>query len=159
MQQLLAAQYEEIKGARGALLDYCKTISEADLQKRVPEFNDNTVLRLMGHCANTYVHWLTQLDKSSDMPFFDSISIKNIAEIQDIFKQIDQIVADFLERYRADYTKSMTETLPRYTEQITVTPLQLFTHTITHEFHHKGQILTISRLLGYTPADTDVIRF
>jgi uncharacterized damage-inducible protein DinB len=35
---------------------------------------------------------------------------------------------------------------------------KLFTHTITHEFHHKGQILTLSRQLGYTPVDTDIMR-
>jgi uncharacterized damage-inducible protein DinB len=35
---------------------------------------------------------------------------------------------------------------------------QIFTHVITHEFHHKGQILSLSRHLGYTPVDTDIIR-
>ena len=38
------------------------------------------------------------------------------------------------------------------------TPLQLFTHTITHEFHHKGQVMSMSRLLGYVPVDADIIR-
>ncbi|MCB0640529.1 MAG: ATP-binding cassette domain-containing protein, partial [Phaeodactylibacter sp.] len=36
--------------------------------------------------------------------------------------------------------------------------LKLFTHVITHEFHHKGQVLSFSRHLGYTPVDTDVLR-
>ncbi len=39
-----------------------------------------------------------------------------------------------------------------------VNPLQLFTHVITHEFHHKGQIMSLSRHLGYTPVDADIIR-
>jgi len=33
------------------------------------------------------------------------------------------------------------------------------THVMTHEFHHKGQIMTMGRMLGYTPPDADVIRF
>ncbi|MNL32837.1 DinB family protein [compost metagenome] len=37
-------------------------------------------------------------------------------------------------------------------------PLKLFTHVTTHEYHHKGQILSLSRHLGYTPVDTDIIR-
>ncbi|MFD1258691.1 DinB family protein [Mucilaginibacter terrae] len=37
--------------------------------------------------------------------------------------------------------------------------LQIFTHTITNEFHHKGQILIIFRLLGQTPPGSDMIRF
>jgi uncharacterized damage-inducible protein DinB len=43
--------------------------------------------------------------------------------------------------------------------QLTVTALELLTHVTTHEYHHKGQVLTISRQLGYTPVDTDLIRF
>ncbi|RZL05047.1 MAG: hypothetical protein EOO89_27250 [Pedobacter sp.] len=35
----------------------------------------------------------------------------------------------------------------------------IFTHVITHEFHHKGQSMTMSRLLGHTPPDTDILRF
>jgi uncharacterized damage-inducible protein DinB len=37
-------------------------------------------------------------------------------------------------------------------------PLEVFTHVMTHEYHHKGQLLSLSRQLGYTPIDTDVIR-
>ncbi|MFP3360862.1 DinB family protein, partial [Planococcus sp. SIMBA_143] len=33
----------------------------------------------------------------------------------------------------------------------------LYTHTATHEFHHKGQIVKIGRKLGYIPPDTDLI--
>ncbi|MNY69859.1 DinB family protein [compost metagenome] len=37
-------------------------------------------------------------------------------------------------------------------------PFKVFTHVITHEYHHKGQILSLSRHLGYTPVDTDIMR-
>ena len=43
-------------------------------------------------------------------------------------------------------------------KMLPASPLKLFTHVITHEFHHKGQILSLSRHLGYVPVDTDVIR-
>lgn len=36
--------------------------------------------------------------------------------------------------------------------------LKLFTHVITHEFHHKGQIISLKRHLGYIPAVTDILR-
>nr|WP_281243085.1 DinB family protein [Gracilibacillus ureilyticus] len=29
---------------------------------------------------------------------------------------------------------------------------------MTHEFHHKGQIAVMLRLLGHTPENTDVLR-
>lgn len=37
------------------------------------------------------------------------------------------------------------------------TPRQLLTHSITHEFHHKGQIVAMLRLLGYIPKNTDIL--
>ncbi|MFM9837313.1 MAG: DinB family protein [Cyclobacteriaceae bacterium] len=42
---------------------------------------------------------------------------------------------------------------------IHTTPTELFTHVITHEFHHKGQVMMIARSLGYVPPDSDAIRF
>ena len=35
-------------------------------------------------------------------------------------------------------------------EPWSITPLWLLTHTETHEFHHKGQIVSVARHLGYT---------
>jgi uncharacterized damage-inducible protein DinB len=67
-------------------------------------------------------------------------------------------VLEFLKKYSDDYRRSLTREIKRKGITLTLTPLQLFTHVITHEFHHKGQILTMSRTLGYIPVDTDVIR-
>jgi uncharacterized damage-inducible protein DinB len=158
MQTLLAAQYEEIKSARGALFIYCQSLNSAHLLTNVPEFNNDTIMALLVHNANTYIHWLAQFDKTEDLPFYKSSNITDLEQIAEIYEQINDIVADFLSRYSADYTKPITQNLPRREHIITVTPLQLYTHAVTHEFHHKGQILTMSRLLGYIPADTDVIR-
>jgi uncharacterized damage-inducible protein DinB len=36
-------------------------------------------------------------------------------------------------------------------------PRWLFTQAVTHEFHHKGQIVTIARQLGYQPVETDLV--
>jgi uncharacterized damage-inducible protein DinB len=45
-------------------------------------------------------------------------------------------------------------------EIITVTPNKLLMHTITHEFHHKGQIVTMARQMGYDEIpDSDIFRF
>ncbi|MEO2202910.1 DinB family protein [Paenibacillus pabuli] len=38
-----------------------------------------------------------------------------------------------------------------YSDSVELTELWLFTHTITHEFHHQGKIVKIGRYLGYIP--------
>ena len=58
MDQLLAVQYENIKGARQALFDYCGTLNADDLFKKSTTFNDNSISDLLVHNANTYISWL-----------------------------------------------------------------------------------------------------
>ena len=42
-------------------------------------------------------------------------------------------------------------------EPWSTTRIWLLTHTETHEFHHKGQIASMARHLGYVPPNTDLI--
>lgn len=42
-------------------------------------------------------------------------------------------------------------------EWVKKTPRQLLIHSITHEFHHKGQIVAMLRLLNHTPENTDIL--
>lgn len=158
MTDLLSAQYNEIKSARGALFSYCRSMESVDLFKAVPDFNDSNIISMLVHNANTYIHWLAQLDKSADIEFLKADAIHSIDDIEEAYQLIDTIVSDFLLRYSSNYKLPFPQNLPRKDYVLTVTPLQLFTHVITHEFHHKGQILAMCRLLGYTPVDTDVIR-
>ena len=158
MQQLLLSQYELIKSARHALFSYCDNMAQADLFKKVDAFNNNCIIDLLVHNANTYIHWLKNFGLDGTVPFHESEAIKDLKDIDTLYETVDILVSDFLDGYRSGYEQSITKKTPRRDVVITVTPLQLFTHVITHEFHHKGQILTMSRLLGYTPVDTDVIR-
>jgi uncharacterized damage-inducible protein DinB len=157
MHNLLTAQYNEVKGAREALFNHCHSMGNEDMYKTVPTFNNSTIASLLTHNANTYLHWLCLFDKSGDMNFYETP--ETARGIEEIYQQVNVLVSDFLSRYKANYMQPITQKLPRRDNILTLTPLQLFTHTITHEFHHKGQILTMGRLLGYTPPDTDIIRF
>ncbi len=157
MDNLLAIQYNEVKSARQALFNYCKTIAKPDLFKNVPTYNNHSIIYMLVHSANTYLKWLLMFDKSGNPPFFDAQTITDLEEVEKIYAQINTIAEEFLEKYN-DYNYPIMQTVPIKDITVTLTPLQLFTHVITHEFHHKGQILNMSRQLGYIPADTDIIR-
>lgn len=158
MQQLLLSQYELIKGARHALFSYCQNIAPGDLFKKVETFNNNCIIDLLVHNANTYIGWLQNFGLDAAVPFYESGDIKSLAEVEQIFGGVDRFVADFLQKYSDNYQQKLTKIVKHRGTNATLTPLELFTHVTTHEFHHKGQILTMSRLLGYIPTDTDVIR-
>jgi uncharacterized damage-inducible protein DinB len=157
MKELLSAQYEFVKSARGALFMYCATTG-GDFFKPVPTFNDNSIRDLLLHIANTYISWLDNFGLDGMRTFYDNEQVQTLYQVKTIFDEVDLIVNDFLEKYKDDYQSSVTKHIARKGITLTLSPLQSFTHVITHEFHHKGQILTMSRLLGYTPIDTDVIR-
>ncbi len=66
-------------------------------------------------------------------------------------------IANTCEFWIIKHARKKDITFTEYTAKNT-TPFELFTHVITHEFHHKGQVLSLSRHLGYIPVDTDIIR-
>jgi len=158
MQQLLLSQYDSIRSARHALFSYCKRFDNSDLFKNVEAFNNN-IAHLLTHVANSYLHWMIFFDQQIPEVYFNKVDVAGMEDIENMYKQVDTAVYNFIEKYKGDYEQSFTKNKSRINIPITTTPLALFTHVITHEFHHKGQILTMSRLLGYTPVDTDVIRY
>ena len=158
MIDLLQAQYNDVKGARKVLLDYCAGIRNLDLFKPVDEFNGNSIIKLLVHNANVYLHWLQYFDQQYAGEYFNDEEIESVEDLKAIYAQADGVVSNFIIKYKGNYLQTFSKRTSSGNKLVTTTPLQLFTHTITHEFHHKGQILTMSRLLGYTPVDTDVIR-
>src|SRR5690606_39563811 len=84
-------------------------------------------------------------------------SMNTVSEIAYLFLTIDDGIMEFIDQYKSTVFETMDLNIDRVDHD--VSPLELFTHVTTHEFHHKGQILSLSRHLGYTPIDSDIIRF
>jgi uncharacterized damage-inducible protein DinB len=131
----------------------------ADLFKPVEAFNNSSIADLLVHNANTYISWINNFGLDGNSSFYKAENFMGLKEIKSLFETVDQMVADFLKKYSDDLEHPLTAVVKHRGFTLTETPLQLYTHAVTHEFHHKGQIVTMSRLLGYTPVDTDVIRF
>lgn len=82
-----------------------------------------------------------------------------VGDIERYFQEADRYVEEVIE--------SFTDTFDQFIEKepswkangqvIGKTPRQLLIHSITHEFHHKGQIVAMLRLLNHTPENTDIL--
>ncbi|MGZ3761057.1 MAG: DinB family protein [Mucilaginibacter sp.] len=155
---MLKEQYRLVLSARHALFAYCHTIAPADLYKPIPEFNNSSICNLLNHSANTYIHWLVKVAQQQPHSFFEADDMKSVVNVENAFRDVDAIVANFLHKFKGRFDVPSVFNHPTTGTPLTLTRLELFTHVITHEFHHKGQILTMSRLLGYIPVDTDIIR-
>ncbi|WP_460555768.1 DinB family protein [Hymenobacter daeguensis] len=152
-------QYELVRGARGALLDYCATLRPADFIAPVPAFNHSSMRDLLVHVAGAYSVWLGEVGLQRNTPRPVAAEVPDVAAVRVLFGEVDALLADFCQHHAARWQQPTVFDFQRKSTALTLMPLQLFTHVVTHEFHHKGQVLGMSRQLGYTPVDTDVIRF
>jgi uncharacterized damage-inducible protein DinB len=150
------SQYELVKSSRGILLEFCKGISATDFITENSSFGRGSIRNLLVHIGNTYEFWIGKhaLRRSPAIRPYDAVS--SVDGVVSYFLDIDSLILAFIDKFHSNPLKLVDVLLSD--KQITVTPLQLFTHVITHEFHHKGQILSLSRHLGYIPVDTDIIR-
>jgi len=148
-------QYELVKDSRKVLFEYCHTISTEDFINQNTSFGRGGSIRnLLVHIANTYQYWVANISLRKNMAYDQYETIKNISETIKVFNSVDRFMTEFLEsidsdrkiHYEINGVKNVTD------------HFKLFTHVITHEFHHKGQVLSISRHLGYIPIDTDIMR-
>lgn len=148
-------QYELVKSSRSVLFDFCRTISPDDFVDQNTYFGRGGSMRnLLVHIANTYEYWIGNVVLRSEIVYSKYEENNNISDVIKLFSQVDEFMTDFITniesfndiQYEIQNVKS------------TATPLKLFTHVITHEYHHKGQILSISRHLNYVPVDTDIMR-
>ncbi|HEU5289756.1 MAG TPA: DinB family protein [Cyclobacteriaceae bacterium] len=158
MEKTLVRQYDLVKGSRSELLKYCSSISRAHLVQPIQQFGHSSVRNLLVHVANASIYWLGEFALNKSVTYGKPDSLQSMEEISVLYDQVDMLMVEFLKAF-PDTSKPIQGWVKWVKKDLSTTPLQLYTHVVTHFFHHKGQILTMSRHLGYTPVDTDVIRF
>lgn len=151
----LIFQYDQVKASRQVLIAYCESISSEDFIKTDTVFGKGSIRNLLVHIANCYEYWIGNCCLKNDISPTSYNAVKTIKDALEIFEQVDKMMSDFFE---SPVLSSKIITIERPEETLNEIPLKLLTHVITHEFHHKGQIMTLSRLLGYIPVDTDIMR-
>lgn len=154
--ELFEKQYEWIKRTREVLFRYCETLPEEDYMKEVEAFGGDSIRNLHVHVANCYFGWLGNRALGKSLPQIMPESVHNVQEMRELFKNTDDLVEEFFAEFKGKWNKAVQVTF-RSGGMADFTSLWLFTHTATHEFHHKGQIVKIGRYLGHIPPETDLI--
>ena len=155
---ILLQQYRLVQSAREALLDYCGRINPEHFCQKVASFNNESIASMMAHVATTYVSWLVNFAQQEQRPYFAAEDCVDLRAARVMFNEVNLMVDSFLQKFEDALDAPLT--LPkREGLELSLSPFMLFTHVITHEFHHKGQMVNMSRQLGYIPVDTDVIRY
>jgi uncharacterized damage-inducible protein DinB len=150
------SQYEWIRRTRELLFSYCETMSQADYVKELESFGGDSIRSLHAHVADCYRVWLGSRALGRPLPRITAESADSVNEMRKIFRETDDLVLDFLNEFKGKWDNTVQVSFEEG-ETTEISALWLFTHTVTHEFHHKGQIVKIGRQLGYIPPDTDLI--
>jgi len=158
IESYLKTQYNLIQHSRAIILGFCQTMSADDFVNENNSFGlGGSIRNLLVHVANAYEFWILNnaLNKNNTNTAYSTMN--TVSEIENLYLTIDGGIMEFIDQYKSTVFETMDLNIDRVDHD--VSPLELFTHVTTHEFHHKGQILSLSRHLGYTPIDSDIIRF
>ncbi|MBO9675920.1 MAG: damage-inducible protein DinB [Sphingobacteriaceae bacterium] len=153
---MLKQQYEYALSSRNTLLTYLGTISEQDFVTDNSSFGRGSIRNLLVHICQTYCAWIGERALGIKQDFLPFENYQTLSDCQSYFARVDEYIGLFTEKFKGNELLQIE--LLRNGESLIVNPLKLFTHVITHEFHHKGQIMSLSRHLGYNPVDADIIR-
>lgn len=153
---IFVSQYEWIRRTRESLFRYCETVSPSDYVKELETFGGDSIRRLQAHVADCYRVWLGSRALGKSLPKIIPDSINSVQEMREVFRKTDDLVHEFLNEFKGKWDNTVQVSFEEG-GSAKISSLWLFTHTITHEFHHKGQIVKIGRQLGYIPPDTDLI--
>lgn len=154
-------EYEWVRQTRGTLLDFCAQLNPNDFTHQ-HGFALQSVRDTLIHIADCYHAWLgsfvLEKTKKPITPKEERDQF-NLEKIKDRFEQVDSIVNEIFELPRNQLNEMMEKKIPwrEAPETLSITPGKLLMHTITHEFHHKGQIVAMLRQMGYEPPNTDVL--
>lgn len=156
--EILQKQYTLLQASREEVFNFLETQVGKDLHTPVPGYDNRTIRYLLEHTAGCYFNWMAHFALKQPVQVFDDHDFATVNLIRRVYGRVDDIMVVFLENFKDDIEVPI-QGLHSNNDKVNATPLQLFTHVLTHEFHHKGQIMSMCRLLGYTPPDTDVSLF
>lgn len=143
------SQYELIQHTRESLFRYCETFSHADYVQEVEALGGISIRSLHAHVADCYRVWLGSRALGKSLPAIKPEAVGNVHEMREVFKKTDALVHEFLKDFRNKWDPAIQASW--HSDSAELTELWLFTHTTTHEFHHRGQIVKLGRQLGYIP--------
>ncbi|KIL41787.1 damage-inducible protein DinB [Gordoniibacillus kamchatkensis] len=162
MQDVLKQQYGLIKSTRQTLFAFLEEIPLQTLHITVPNFGSGSIIKTHIHVADCYRYWLGSFAfklRRADFSFASAHDIEHsdVRKVRDRFEAADEAVQKFLDEFHSRMLEPVANHVKWQEEPWSTTPLWLLTHTETHEFHHKGQIVSMARHLGYNPPDTDLV--
>ncbi len=153
----VAEVYRWVRATRSGLLAYCASLPGGVYTAERDDFGWGSIRNTVVHVADCYRIWLAQFALKVDVPRYRAASYADVPKAGRLFEEVDGIVDQFLAEFGGErLSRKLSLNLSWQESSFVTTPSWLMTHTITHEFHHKGQIVAWGRILGHPAPETDL---
>lgn len=151
--------YGWVRRSREVLFGYCASLPPEIYTQERPDFAFGSIRNLHVHVADCYLWWLGSVGMGHPETDLKGADFPNVSTARAAFEGVDRLVEEALDSFnRLDEVYVWTH--PRKGWKASVSQRWLLMHPITHEFHHKGQITALGRVLGHpVPGsyDTDLV--
>ncbi len=138
--------YQQTRALRQTLFEYLETFPLELLHQNHPAFGRGSVLETAAHVADCYHFWTGEVGLEESPIELEILPSDTVTVLRDGFAGVDELMARAFERF-SDLEHEFEWTDAKGTLRLSQRWLLL--HPLTHEFHHKGQILSLGRALGY----------
>ncbi|GAF66983.1 hypothetical protein BTS2_3890 [Bacillus sp. TS-2] len=155
-------EYHRVQQTRETLLNYCQKLNDEEFSQS-NGFGFQSVRDTFIHISDCYYAWLGSFILSKTVTPITPKGKCNqftLEMIQARFNEVDHFVEEVFTQYGNNLDVTIEKPIPwrKTKESISMSVSKLLMHSITHEFHHKGQIVAMIRQMGYEPPNTDILR-
>jgi len=150
--ELLAYHYDR----RNRVYEFLQTLPAAAFTKPL-NVGWRDLRGTLIHCLEAEEFWIQHAVLHRARPDFDPAACPDVAAV----KRLADEVRARTEAYVAGLTDADMgqEHLVRYSSgtEVRFTTAKLFLHVITHDAHHRGQVVALARQLGCEPPEIDLM--
>ena len=156
----LILMYDWVRRSREVLFEYTEGLSDEIYTLEHSDFAYGSIRNIHAHVAGCYQFWVGQMGLQQNITLFDepASSIPDPKSMRAAFAQVDAMLEEAFEKFQR-WDEPLKLVRPGR-DTLMVSQRWLITHPITHEFHHKGQLLALGRVLGHplpSGVDTDLV--
>ncbi len=140
--------YALIRGSRERVFAWAERLPPEVYVQEHPDFASGSLRNIQAHVADCYLGWIGESGLGLPEPELevDRATLTDVAAMRSRYSQVDAVV----ERALSEFTElDAPLPAPHRDSTLEVTRRWLLLHPFTHEFHHKGQLLALGRVLGW----------
>ena len=152
--------YGWVKRTRETLFEYTDSLPYEVYTLEHADFAYGSIRNIHAHVAGCYQFWLGEMGLQRRMVYADEPAnrVADAKTMRAHFAGVDALLEDAMAQFN-NLDEPFEVIRPRG-DRLTVTQRWLIMHPITHEFHHKGQLLALGRVLGHplpSSLDADLV--